>query len=366
MFTARPFLALLSAVLVVLLVACGGGTASNPTPTPTAEQARPTRTPRPAATEPAPTTAPAATRETAERPPITSAETDFAALGNVQVEMKIDGVLKTEGKADEPIKLNFLEIRLQNGDRSLIIESESPDTGLSRIIYTQIGDQAYQYIESGNDRNCLNITGSDMFTSSMVTPDSLIGDLKDATLAERGVRVNGFTTDRYTFNLSEQALSYQGQATGEIWVASNPTVVVRHVGEINGTLTGDTLSEDGTPLAGVLSNLRWEYNVTKIADNTTIDLPEICAQQQAAGADIPLPPNISNRLQMGELISFETTDSAANVAKFFQTEMVAQGWQAGESTQYGDTYQLTFSKDGRTATVNISTADNKTDRKSVV
>ncbi|OAN45904.1 hypothetical protein A6A03_13695 [Chloroflexus islandicus] len=366
MYIHRVALTLLSAMLVVLLAACGGA-ASNPSPTPTTETP-PTRTPRPtAAANPAATAAPTtATEPTAaaggatERPPVTNTDIDVTALGNVQVEMKIDGLLKTEGQADEPIKLSFLEIWLQNGDRSLTIESDSPDTGVSRIIYLQIGAQAYQYVESGSDRNCLNITGSDMFTGSILTPDSLIGDLQDARLAERGVRVNGFTTDRYTFNLTEQALGYQGQANGEIWVSSNPAVVVRHVGELTGTITGDALDESGAPLPGALSNLRWEYNVTKLTGNTTLTLPEVCEQLQATGADIPLPPNISNQMRMGELISFETTDSAATMATFFQTEMVANGWQAGETSQYGDTYQLTFSKDGRTATVMISTDNNKT------
>lgn len=363
MITTRSIFTLLSIALIALLAACGGGTASDPSPTPTTE-APPTRTPRPtAAATAAPTTATgptAAAGSAIERPPVTSTDIDVTVLGNVQVEMKIDGLLKTEGQADEPIKLTFLEIRLQNGDRSLTVESDSPDIGLSRIIYVQIGDQAYQYVESGSDRNCLNITGSDMFADSILTPDSLIGDLQDARLTERGVQVNGFTTDRYTFNLTEQTLGYQGQAKGEIWVSANPAVVVRHIGELTGTITSDALDESGALLPGGISNMRWEYNVTKLAGNPSLTLPTVCEQLQAVGADIPLPPNISNQMRMGELISFETTDSAANMATFFQTEMVANGWQAGETSQYGDTYQLTFSKDGRTATVMISTENNKT------
>lgn len=369
MITTRSIFTLLSIALVALLAACGGGTASNSSPTPTTE-APPTRTPRPTvAANPAATAAPTtATEPTAaaggvtERPPVTSTETDFTALGNVQVEMKINGLLKTEGQADEPIKLTFLEIWLQNGNRSLTIESDSPDTGFSRLIYIQIGDQAYQYVESGTDRNCLNMTGSDMFAGSILTPDSLIGDLNDARLAERGVQVNGFTTDRYTFNLTEQTLGYQGQANGEIWVSSNPAVVVRHIGELTGTITDNALDESGAPLPlpGALSNLRWEYNVTKLPGNATITLPEVCAQQQATGADIPLPPNVSNQLRMGNLISFETTESAANIAAFYRTEMAAKGWKAGEEVEYGGTFQLSFTKDGRSAAITISTADNKT------
>ncbi|WP_322495383.1 hypothetical protein [Chloroflexus sp.] len=367
MITTRSIFTLLSIALIALLAACGGGADSDPSPTPTTE-APPTRTPHPtAAANPAATAAPttatgptAAAGSAIERPPVTSTDIDVTVLGNVQVEMKIDGLLKTEGQADEPIKLTFLEIWLQNGDRSLTVESDSPDIGLSRIIYVQIGDQAYQYVESGSNRNCLNITGSDMFADSILTPDSLIGDLQDARLAERGVQVNGFTTDRYTFNLTEQTLGYQGQAKGEIWVSANPAVVVRHIGELTGTITSDALDESGAPLPGGISNVRWEYNVTKLAGNPSLTLPTVCEQLQAVGADIPLPPNISNQMRMGELISFETTDSAANMATFFQTEMVANGWQAGETSQYGDTYQLTFSKDGRTATVMISTENNKT------
>ncbi|WP_298818310.1 hypothetical protein [Chloroflexus sp.] len=369
----RLTLTVFSLAIAFLLTACGS-TASNPTPTPTTE-ARPTRTPRPAATEAAPTTAaptvasgattqpPATTPATGgatERPPIASTDIDLTALGNVQIEMKLDGVIKSEGQADEPIKITFLEIHLQNGDRSLTLESDSADGRRTRIVYLDIDDQMYQYFEDGNDRNCLSISDTDPFSGNMLTPDALIGNLNDAMLVERSVQMNGFTTDRYSFNLTEQTLGYQGQAQGEIWVSSNPAVVVRHIGELTGSLTDTVLEDSGELLPGALGNLRWEYNVTRLANTTTITLPELCAQQQAASADIPLPPNISNQVQMGSLISFETTASAADMATFYRAEMVARGWQAGESTQYGDTYQLSFSKDSRTATVNISTANNKT------
>ncbi len=364
----RAILCLLYVTLTFLLAACGSTPASNPSPTP-ATEVRPTRTPRPAATETVATTVattaattvvPTPTSSAAERLPVTSAEAGLMTLGNVQIEMKLNGVIKTEGQTDEPINITFLETRLQNGDRSLTIASESPDTGLTQIIYLQLGGQMYQYVESRQDRQCLSTSGSDIFNGSLLTPDSLIGNLSNAKLIEREVRINGFTTDRYSFNLEEQELGYRGQARGELWVATNPTVVVRHIGELNGTLTDTALDEGGVLIPGSVGNLRWEYNVTRLAANTTITLPNECAQQQAASADIPLPPNISNQVRMGELISFETTTSAADIVSFYRTEMVNQGWRADETTQYGDTYQLTFSKDGRVANVNISTQNNKT------
>jgi hypothetical protein len=200
----------------------------------------------------------------------------------------------------------------------------------------------------------------DLFSGSMLTPDALIGSIPEAQLVERGVQVNGFTTDRYTFTINEQTPNYQGEAKGEIWAAQDPAVVVRHIGEFTGTITGVATEEGGAPLPDQLGNLRWEYNVTQLAANTSITLPEACAQQQAAGADIPLPANISNRVQMGDLISFETSESPDKIVSFYQTEMAAQGWQAGEVSQYGSDYQLTFSKDGREVTILISVVDNKT------
>ncbi|MGQ9611947.1 hypothetical protein, partial [Chloroflexus sp.] len=297
---------------------------------------------------------------TTEKPPLLSTNTDLSGLGNVRIEMKMEGTAQESGKDAEPFNLLLQQIILTNGDRSLTIESTSPESGLVRITSVQIGGQVYQYVEDSNQPYCLAMGNIDLFSESMLTPDALIGSLSDAQLVERGVQVNGFTTDRYTFTMSEQTANYQGQTRGEIWAAQDPAVVVRHIGELTGTITGIAMEEGETPLPGQLSNIRWEYNVTQLTANTGITLPETCAQQQAAGADIPLPTNISNRVQMGDLISFETTDSPDKIVSFYQTEMVAQGWQAGEVSQYGSDYQLSFSKNGRDVSILVSVADNKT------
>jgi hypothetical protein len=359
---------IIGTALIVLLSACGGGTTGNTSPSPTVEETRPTRTPRPAASNPSPTAnpSPAALPTTAsvgasERPPVINTQTDFRGLGNVQVEMNMAGVAREEGKPEEPFNLLIRQIILENGDRSLTIESTSADSRLVRITNIQIGGETYQYSEEGSQQFCFSMGSmADLFEGSMLTPDQLIGNLESAQLVERGVQVNGFTTDRYTFSVKEQTANYQGEAKGEIWAASNPAIVVRHVGELIGTITG-IAEENGTaPLPSQLGNLRWEYNVTRLAANTTLSLPEACAQQQAASADIPLPPNVSNQARMGDLISFETADSPENVATFYQTEMAAKGWRAGNSSQYENTYLLTFTKDGREVSITISVIDKKT------
>ncbi|MGQ9526449.1 hypothetical protein [Chloroflexus sp.] len=359
-------LTLITTALILLLAACGGGATSSSQPTPTNEEARPTRTPRPAGNATSPTSTPTTAAPTTsggtttEKPPVLSTNTDLSGLGNVRIEMKMEGTAQESGKDAEPFNLLLQQIILTNGDRSLTIESTSPESGLVRITSVQIGGQVYQYVEDSNQPYCLAMGNIDLFSESMLTPDALIGSLSDAQLVERGVQVNGFTTDRYTFTMSEQTANYQGQTKGEIWAAQDPAVVVRHIGELTGTITGIAMEEGETPLPGQLSNIRWEYNVTQLTANTGITLPETCAQQQAAGADIPLPTNISNRVQMGDLISFETTDSPDKIVSFYQTEMVAQGWQAGEVSQYGSDYQLSFSKNGRDVSILVSVADNKT------
>lgn len=367
-------LALITTALVLLLAACGGGAISDSQPTPTTEEARPTRTPRPAGNVTSPTTAPTAASDTApstaastpstdttvEQAPVLSTNADLTALGNVQVEMKLEGTSQESGQEAEPFNLVMQQIILTNGDRSLTMESTSPESGLVRIISVQVGGQVYQYVEDNNQPYCMAMGNFDLFSGSMLTPDALIGSIPEAQLVERGVQVNGFSTDRYTFTINEQTPNYQGQAKGEIWAAQDPAVVVRHIGEFTGMITGVTTEEGGTPLPSQLGNIRWEYNVTQLTANTGITLPETCAQQQSAGADIPLPANISNKVQMGDLISFETTDSPDKIVSFYQTEMVAQGWQASEVSQYGSDYQLSFSKDGRNVSILVSVVDNKT------
>jgi hypothetical protein len=352
---------IIGTALIVLLSACGGGTTGNTSPSPTVEETRPTRTPRPAASNPSPTANPSpaalpttASVGTSERPPVINTQTDFRGLGNVQVEMNMAGVAREEGKPEEPFNRLVRQIILENGDWSHTIEGTPSDSRLFRITTIQIGGERYQYEEEGNQQFCFSMgSRADLFKGSMITPDQLIGNLESAQLVERGVQVNGFTTNRYTFSVKEQTANYQGEAKGEIWAASNPAIVVRHVGELIGTITG-IAEENGTaPLPIQLSNLCWEYNVTRLEANTTLSLPEACAQQLAASADIPLPPNVSNLARTGDLIMFETVDSLENVATFYQTEMEAKGWRTGNTS-------LTFTKDGRKASITISVIDNKT------
>ncbi len=368
-------LTLLCVAIIVVLSACGsGGSASAPTATPAPAETQPTRTPRPSAAQSAtvtpntsePTAAagsePTVTADSeSERLPITTAESDLAALGSYQTTMRIEGTIQEEGQPEEPVLIIFQQLVLANGDRSLSIETNTADEGVSRINYLQIGNEIYQYTETSGEQTCFSMTDMEGLMGDMLRPESFIGDRSDARLVERGVNVNGFTTDRYVFSVSEQTGIYTGKVEGEIWVSASPAIVARHRGELSGQIQSST-DEDGTLLFGQLSNLRWQYDVERAPANAQITLPPKCEEQRSASADIPLPSNAGNMMRFGDFISFETTDPVNTVVTFFETEMKAGGWQAGEKTEFGGTVLLSFSKDGREVSISITPgdADNKT------
>ncbi|MGQ9816079.1 MAG: hypothetical protein ACUVR3_13185, partial [Candidatus Roseilinea sp.] len=172
-----------------------------------------------------------------------------------------------------------------------------------------------------------------------------------ARLVERGVTVNGVRTDRYTFDETSIGFGVFSKASGDMWLAQEGNFVVKYVGTATGKMLMFGGDIDGTAT--------WNYQLEEINTLSSIELPPECVAQKPAD-DIPVPAGATDKGQFGGMITFKTTDTAEQVAKFYQAEMPAQGWTEGEASEFGDMRTLSFTKDDRSLSIMISLGDDGT------
>ncbi|WP_322513659.1 hypothetical protein [Chloroflexus sp.] len=331
-----PLLILLTVALTVLVTACSATTPLAPAHSPIA-------------------TGPAAPELDAKH------KADSAILGNLQVDFRLEQTIKIEGQAEEVEQRFFRQIVLQNGDSSITIWSDALDESVARIMYVQIGEHTYEYAVTPHYQNCVLLNDhsyrplpASVVSAADLLDDSMLRDQPAMQLIAQDVPLNGFITDHYTF--TDNALrAGASQATGEVWLAPHSAVTVRQTGTFTGVL--DTMiGINNEVLPAQITQARWEYNLTQLPADTAITLPTACAQQQTGDASVALPAAIRDVYHGLDTITFKTTASADDVTTFYQTEMLARGWQIGEPLQTGSSVQLSYRQDEREALVTIATS----------
>jgi hypothetical protein len=99
--------------------------------------------------------------------------------------------------------------------------------------------------------------------------------------------------------------------------------------------------------------LSWEYDLSEPNTLAEIELPSACQEQQAA-AEFPIPDNATNRTIFNGFISFESPDSAQNVARFYRERLPQEGWQITAEETFDDFYQISVEKGGRSMQISIT------------
>ncbi|MHB1318556.1 MAG: hypothetical protein ACYCYF_08070 [Anaerolineae bacterium] len=92
--------------------------------------------------------------------------------------------------------------------------------------------------------------------------------------------------------------------------------------------------------------------ITDINEPITIEPPE-GVDKPGLPEDVPLYPDAKITLAMAGMVGFEVDAALPDVIAFYKEEMVAQGWAL--DTDGGE--MLSFSKEGRSATVMMSASD---------
>jgi hypothetical protein len=61
-----------------------------------------------------------------------------------------------------------------------------------------------------------------------------------------------------------------------------------------------------------------------------------------------------DKYQLGDVVSFRSSESPQRVADFYKVEMTKLGWAQGEASEAGDLFLLEFKKDARTVSITIN------------
>jgi hypothetical protein len=223
--------------------------------------------------------------------------------------------------------------------------SGSRDAGKAYETF-QVGGSMYIYNNTGGaDSSCTSFSSSSNPSTdptAMYSPRDFLGSLQNAKLVNKGENVNSIVADRYAASDKDLAMGLFTSAKADIWVAQDGGWVVKYVGEATGK----------SPLLGANTEgkITWDYNVEDANKIEKIALPPKCAASKPA-EDIPVPDNVTDKGNLGNMVTFKSPDDIAKITEFYRTKLTAQGWKEAEGGLEG---MMSFSKDNRTLTILIS------------
>jgi hypothetical protein len=225
----------------------------------------------------------------------------------------------------------------------------------SRMEMMTIGQTTYLITqESDGTTSCISISSTDASPASQGLSPDMWGGVSNAKYVNTET-VNGIRAKHYTWKEGSYAGYGWLTGKGETWVAEEGGFVVKQVLEGTGAgfLVADSTHEGTTTV---------EYQVTDVNGSFKILPPAEC---EGPSTDIPVLADAVEKMTFGDMISYRTPTSFADVASFYSERMVAAGWQAsGEPTEMEGYAQFSYTKDTRTAMVML-TLDTSTQETTV-
>ena len=157
--------------------------------------------------------------------------------------------------------------------------------------------------------------------------------------------VNDVASTHYTFDQRAFGLTDDfTKSTGELWIAVDGGYVVKYL--LTTVAGADYFGE------GIEGTQTWDYELTGANQPLVIELPADCP---AGMIDAPLMPDAANVVNMPGVLSFDTASSPADVAAFYEQQLVALGWNiVGEPATTEATGLLQFARGSATVTVAIT------------
>ena len=162
--------------------------------------------------------------------------------------------------------------------------------------------------------------------------------------------VNQIGAAHYTFDQHALGEDGQTQSTGEMWVATDGSYLVKYV-----------LSKQAGPDffgPGYDGTLTYDYELTGPNVPVTIQLPDDCPPG-LVGA--PLLPDATNVHNSPGVMSFDSATSIADAAAFYEQAMPPLGWTAeGEPAISDEAAILNYTNGNRAMIMTIDPADSGT------
>lgn len=208
----------------------------------------------------------------------------------------------------------------------------------------RIGDQ--QYIVFGEGQ-CMSssATDSEAMDTELFELEDVIGGLENARRVRPDETINGIRCQHYTFDEKGVSWAAFSSAEGEVWIAADGNYVVKYVVDAEGK----------NPVTGDEGHVEWEYEISDVNVSFTIEAPAGC---EAAESEFPIMSDAANLTTMSGMVSYESASSFDDVKAFYEEQMLAAGWSdTGDSFVTSDSAMLSFTKDGRTATVTVGVSE---------
>ncbi len=186
-------------------------------------------------------------------------------------------------------------------------------------------------------------------THALFSLEHMLGSIQSGNLVAHEERVNGVLTDHYRLDRMVLGFGTAAAVSGEVWFAHEGGYVVRFYGQAEGEFNITT------PFTGKVT---WTYELTQINQVTAIEPPAMCAAQPIS-EDFPVPANVTQKIIIGDMISFDTLDGVTVVSEWYNAQARAQGWAVQTVSASESLVVLTLTRQANSYAVMISARSGK-------
>lgn len=343
-------------VLVLALVACGGGAATPAAPAADAPPAA-AATPADTATDADDDTDDAASSP--ERPTSTLDPQELInqAIDPVLSEELLSGLqsyrITTEGAqitrssdGNTETRSSYLEERINDPltIRTLIAgDPNSPpnETIISTNTLFQIRPDSCE--TSQLDQEGLELTVG--MARSMLSMGMMFAASGTPELVAQGVMVNGVSTDHYQVRSEDTTFA----VSADMWLAPEGYLVKL-----------DSITQIGNPDDASSASLetRFSYNLEAINAISSIAVPDQCsAVSELASGDLPILPDARNSIITNDLVSYTTDVGRDDIVAFYTEQLSADGYTVEQVTDNETLLILAANRPGRQLELIIGTGN---------